>query len=279
MTIFEEVYYGFANFPKFYRFEGTRTFKNYDFKVIQNPLSSFENYIYFSGTVSHHYYYVQKRIRQIIEKDILYEMKYTLQNKTVVNNEKFQHIVYLIENYCFEEKQNSIEFTTSPFIKKMFYKNYILNTSKSANIPYIERVDPKRSGGGYGLSKEWLEVFNLLTYVFCFQRFTKQDFLDYVYALRRNYSCSLKSNVLGFLMDKKRQTIQINELLFDDFQKYNLMNALENIIEKKLYFPESILAKNPSLFLKQTIESYTLEREAILEMLDTSYKRKISKTL
>jgi len=54
------------------------------------------------------------------------------------------------------------------------------------------------------------------------------------------------------------------------------MNALESIVEKRWYFPDSFLAKNPSLFIKQSIQMYTLEREAILEMLDSSYQRKMS---
>lgn len=276
MTIFEEVYYELSNFPKFYRFEGTHTFRNYDFETQKPFLSNVDNYIYFSNSLTHHYYYIQKKLRQIIEKDILYEMKYTLQNKTVINNETFQFIVSQIESYFLEERQTSIEFITSPIIKKMFYKNYILNSKKESGIPYIERVDTTKQGGGYGLCQEWLEVFYLLTYIYRFQKLTKQDLFDYLYALRRNYCSPFKVNVVGFLQDKTRQTLKINETLFDDFKKYDLMNALESIVEKRLYFPDSFLAKNPSLFIKQSIQMYTLEREAILEMLDSSYQRKMS---
>ncbi len=153
MTIYEELYYGLADFPKFYRYEGIKTFKNYDFDNSEFILTNFENYIYFSASQKHHFYYVEKRIRQLIERDILYQTKYNLQRKKIINSENFRDIITRIENYPLDAKQTSIEFTTSPLIKKLFAKNFILNSRKKENVPYIERVDISKPGGGMDLAK------------------------------------------------------------------------------------------------------------------------------
>lgn len=147
MALYEEVYYQLINYPKFYRYEGVKTHRNYNFED-EEVLANIESYIYFSKTLKHHEYYVQRRIRQQIERDILYQTKYSLQKGCVINNEKFQAIVTIIENYPLEAKPSSIEFTTSPFIKKLFAKNYYIeNAKKKDNIPFIERVDKTKSGG------------------------------------------------------------------------------------------------------------------------------------
>lgn len=278
MTLFEEVYYQLGDFPKFYRYEGVKTYKNYDFKNEEHYLESTDSYIYFSKSRKHHEYYIQKKLKQLIEREILYQTKYSLQKNCVINNEKFQEVITKIENYPVEFQQNSIEFTTSPTVNRLFYKNAILNLNKKSSIPYIERVDKSKVGGGYGLCKDWLEVFNILTFIFVIQKITKADVLDYVYSLRRSVAVpNFKVNVTGFLMDPKRKNIKINERIYNDFTKYDLMNALQNIVENEWYFKDSYMAKNPDEFIKKIIQDYTLERENILELIDSSYKRNLVK--
>lgn len=276
MTIYEELYYGLANFPKFYRYEGIKTFKNYDLDNSDSILINLENYIYFSASKQHHFYYVGKRMKQLIERDILYQTKYNLQSKKIINLEIFRDIVARIENYPLDEKQTSIEFTTSPLLKKLFAKNFILNSRKKESIPYIERVDINKSGGGYGLCKDWLEVFNILTYIYVGQRITKADLIDYVYNLRQKIiNPNLPINITRFLLDPKKQSVKINTQLYSDFTKYDLMNALQNILEKELFFPDSYIAQHRSDCIKKIMQEYNLERENILALEDFIYERKL----
>lgn len=276
MTIFEELYYELSDFPKFYRYEGTNSIKHYDLNTEVSFLTNLEHYIYFSASQKHHYYYVEKRIKQLIEKNILCQTKLALQNRIIINSENFREIVTRIENYSVEVKPISIEFTTSPILKKLLAKNFIITNRKKENIPYIERVDINRLGGGYGLSKDWLEVFTILTYIYVSQRITKTDLIDYVYNLRqRVINPNLSINVTGFLLDPKKQSIKVNNQLYSDFTKYDLMNALQNIVEKELFFSNSYMGQHKEDCIKKIIQEYTLERESILGLADAIYERKL----
>ena len=57
------------------------------------------------------------------------------------------------------------------------------------------------------------------------------------------------------------------------------MNALQNIIEKELYFPNSFIANDPDAKIKEIIQNYVHERECILELMDTMYERKLNKRI
>ena len=270
MTLYEELYYQLSDLPKFYRYEGPGTFRNYNFEG-QEILEVLDNYIYFSKTIKHHDYYVQKRIRQLIEKDILYQL---------INNEKFQEIVSKTETFPREVKMCSIEFTTSPIVKKLFAKNWVFNTNKKERLPYIERVDITKSGGGYGLSKDWLCVFNVLTYIYAHYCINKNDILDFLYAFRRNFlTPDFLINPTAFLNGSQNRSIKINKKLHSNLSKYDLMNALQNIIEKELYFPNSFIANDPDAKIKEIIQNYVHERECILELMDTMYERKLNKRI
>ncbi len=99
--------------------------------------------------------------------------------------------------------------------------------------------------------------------------------LDYVYALKRNAGTSFKVNVTRFLLDATRKSFKINASLYNDFMKYDLMNALQNIVEKELYFPESYMGEKPLEFVKKIIQTYTLERENMLELIEYTYQRNL----
>ena len=84
-------------------------------------------------------------------------------------------------------------------------------------------------------------------------------------------------NATKFLLDESCRTIKINEKIYNDFSKYELMNALEIIVEKELYFPGSMFSKNPDQSIKKIIQAYTHEREHLLELSESIYRRKLNK--
>lgn len=104
--------------------------------------------------------------------------------------------------------------------------------------------------------------------------------LDFLYALRRNLlNPDLEINLISFLLDPRNQNIRINNKLYSDFTKYDLMNALQNIVEKGLFFPESYFAENPNESVKKIIQAYTRERECILELTENIYERNLKREL
>ena len=277
MTLYEEVASTFNDYPKFYRFEGWNIFTNYDFFNKKDFLLSQNKYIYFSRTYQHHLYYVSKRINQLIGAEILKEKK--LVNKNIfIDTEKFQYILGKVEKTPKLPLLTSIEFKTSPLITTLFEKNVVMNVLKKEHGTYIERVDVKKYDGGYGMKGEWLEVFNLLTYFYRYIMLDKTSLIDYLHLLRE-YLLNpwYVKNAPEVLFAKSKSITEINPKVKNNFSKYELMESLLRIMEQKLYFPNSYLAKNPKKVVKKVVQTYTTEKEQILETIDSVYKRNLKK--
>lgn len=137
----------------------------------------------------------------------------------------------------------SIEVYTSFLLELLLKNNCIFRHLKVKHDHSIERVDTKRPGdGGYGFSYEWLEIFEILTYFYVYQRISKNDLLYFVDAIRYNIiHDEIKVNTVEFLKDSSKKTKKINEGIFDNFRKYNLMDILQRILEYKMYLPNSYL--------------------------------------
>lgn len=280
MTIYEEVYLNLKDeLSKFYRLEGIYSYPYYNFSK-DGALNDFMKYVYFSASEKHHMYYTEKRIKQVISKDILNEPNMQFNKETILNKDKFNFIINAIENYSFDDKMMSIEFSNSPLMKQLLKRNAIRNAKKSAEDRRVEIADSTKYGGGYGLCEEWLKVFNLLTYFYSYQRITKGNLLDFLYNYRQNLITAKRTLYsVSFLLDQKNRVIDIGTSIFNDFSKYELMNALQSICENDLYFSHSVLATNQSEAIKKIIQEYNLERERILELLDSIYKRDLNRSL
>lgn len=276
MTLYEELYYQLVNLPKFYRFEGFKTLKNYNFNSEENILTNSGRYIYFSPSLEHHNYYIAKRIKQFVEEEILKEKRCLTDVFTMLNPKKFEYIVRKVEEYPLKEKQTSIEITTSPLLRQLFLHNSIISFRKENHHAFIERVDLKKYNGGYGLRDEWLEVFNILTYFYGYQRINKSDIIDYLYALREMYInpiCTFNPNKK--FLENRKFSIKLNKKWIENFTKYEFMNNLYIIMEKGLYLPNSYLGIYGEKGIKKIMQAYSLERENILALLEENYKRRL----
>lgn len=275
MTLYEEV---FANFPettKFYRFEGYNSSINYSFnqdEYLQNSM----RYLHFSATLKHHMYFVGKKLKQLISKEILHELGYNQLNKTtLLDSEIFNTILNRLGNLSTKEL-SSIEYSTLPVMNTIISNNTIRSKDKYANDRRIERVDAAICGGGYGLGDEYLKVFDLLTFFYSYQKISPEIISNYLYTYRRKEienNASIKPT--AFLMSSQNRVIKLNPTLYNDFTKYELMESLERIIETENFFPESIFAHNPSSQVKTIVSEYNLKRERVLKLADTIYKRNI----
>lgn len=275
MTLYEEVLMNFSELEKFYRFEGYNSSINYSFNQ-EDYLQNSMRYLYFSATLKHHMYFVSKKLKQIINKEILSELGYKQLNKiTLLDSEIFNAILTKLEKLSAMEI-NSIEYNTLPIMNLIIANNNIRSKEKDKNDRRIERVDSAICGGGYGIGDEYLKVFNLLTFFHSYQRITPEFISDYLYTYRRKV-IEVNANIrpAEFLSNPQNRVIKLNTTLYNDFTKYELMEALEQIIEMERYFPESIFAHNPSSQVKNIIQDYNMKRERVLKLADTIYKRNI----
>lgn len=276
MTLFEEMYKESTELSKFYRFEGLNSYSHFPVGNENMHIPQDSGYIYFSQSMKHHQYYVRKRLKQLI--DNLMGHGNSINKKALLDSGNFNEIVRKIENLQITEKIQSIEFSLSPIIKEILENNSHLNIKKEKYDKRIESCDLRQYNGGYGFCDEWLTVYNLLTYFYGCQRITKENILEFIELYR---FCLIKQErtlaATNFLLDESCRTIKINEKVYNDFSKYELMNALEIIVEKELYFPESMFSKNPDQSIKKIIQAYNLERERLLELSESIYRRKLNR--
>ncbi len=255
-----------SELPRFYRFEGTNSYNHFNFS---NPefLKGTNQYIYVSRTLKHHCFYVSKRLRQLINNIMLKGTGLSLKKSSVTNLETFKAILKIVGSSPTGEEQTSIEFTISPLFSKLLMNNSIHSSQKNSGELYIEKVDLKRSGGGYGFTEEWLELFQFFTYFYVHQRITRTDLINFLYAYRNNIVCgSLQFSKVPFLLDLEKKVIEENPNMASSFSKYELMDILERILEKKLYLPNSFLGEKQEDGIKQIVAEYLEEKEAMLEV-------------
>ncbi|MBP3635645.1 MAG: hypothetical protein J6J17_04265 [Bacilli bacterium] len=277
MTIYEELYKNYPGLSKFYRFEGVNmSFPYFNAKNGNICIKSSDPYIYFSSSIAHHKYYVSKRLRQLIQNKILSFSEIKLDYKSLICFDTFKEIVRIIETYEMDDEMISYECSTSRIMLELLYKNTIDNRYKSSGDRRVERCDQTKHKGGYGFCEEWLEIFNLLTYFYCYQKITRDNLIDYLYAKREKIlNPSLANGPCAFLREKNR-IITINNNLFNSYGKYDLMDALERIIEKGLYFKGSNLDKDSYGQIKRVINQYCEEKEKILRLTDDIFTKNIS---
>lgn len=261
-----------SDLPKFYRFEGKNSYSHFDFSS-RNFLKGATNYTYFSKSFKHHQFYTSKRLRQLINQELLKGTKLTLKKSNITCPEQFNGILQAIESTPIDERQVSIEFTVSPLFMKLIKNNSIRHTEKREGEPYIERVDLKQSGGGYGFSNEWLELFDFFTYFYAHQRITRTDLINFLYAYRNNITHhSFRKSPVPFLAYPERRIIEVSPHVSSSFDKYELMDILERILSKKLCFPNSFLAEQQENGIKQIVAEYLEEKEAMADIQEYSKK-------
>lgn len=276
MTISEEIKEASPFLDSYYRIEQGR-FKNTceynrDFAYFNE---NNDGYIYISKSQKHHMYFTSKRIKDIIVRSILGSSG-NLNPLVILNSKSFKHIVKLIENYEYQEQLISIEFNTSPIFKEILKNNVVHNMHKQKDDgDKIEAVDLTRYHGGYGLTKEYLRIFQIMSYFSCYQRITKENLIEYLFYLREYYISGNSSNNLAFLTKENNRNCRINHTLYEEFTKYELLECIEAIIDKKIYFPSSSFALCPIEFEKKILNQYEKERKKLLQLSEEAYSKRL----
>lgn len=275
MNLYEEVvselkFLGYIN--ELYRFQGGNSFEYFDIKNNRFSYDNNDKYFYFSNSLAHHKYFTVRRLRQLVNNLILCNTSYSICTKELANIDSYNHIKRLVLN---SEKINgiySIQLVYDSAYYELIKDNYCFSNRKQ-HPNAVERVDRKIFGGGYGVTGEWLSLLEHLTFFSCYQRITREQILELISNMRTRGSVGSINNA-NFIVSNVNY--QINAQIYNDFFKYDIMNDLENIVDKGLCLSTSKLYKNPSSTIKGVISGYQERREKTLRLLDTNFKHHIS---
>ena len=251
-----------------YRFQGAKTCSKIE---IGQKKPKDKGYIYVSGSMDHHMYFTMKRLKQMINKVLLEETGERFSARNIQSTEMYSTIRNLILYSDGLQPLYSYRLVCSDVLDSLM-KNYcVRNDQKESGKRYIERVDRRVYGGGYGLGDEWKELLDYLTFFTASTTITRKDLLELVANMRRSGKINKKDN-LSFLTEAlRRYQFDVNPNALSDFNKYNIANALESIVEKEMVLPDSDLAISPRKVIKSVVEDYERGREKTLELLGRRY--------
>lgn len=252
----------------FYRFQGSNSFEYFNIKNNRFETDN-NNYVYFSRTKKHHYYFTVKRLRQLINIDVLKDTDYVISNKTLNDKESFKYISNLIINSLNIKNLNSISLACDKSYYMLLKENSINSMSK-VTPHLIERVDRRLYGGGYGVEGYWLDLLEDLTFFTAYTRISVNDILTLLDSMRRNGKL-VSPYLISDILENKLRKYKIKDNLYNDFHKYNIMNDLENIYDERMFLENSHLSSNPRETIREILKSYQDNREKVLRFVDDKY--------
>jgi len=265
------------NVGSLYRFQGGNSFEHLDIRS-SNPFNSANGYVYFSKSMDHHRYFISKRFKQIVNKLLSENSELSLIRKNLWDEENYEKIVNIVSSHAQDiGDMHSIRFIYCKPFEELLGQNYVLNMDKQGyqNIP--ERVDRRKSGGGYGLPKEWLSLLEHLSVMTLDKSISAKHMLTYLETLRSNSRpFAPKKDVIPFIKDTA-YSVHLSEHIKDPFNKYSIIEDLETIVEKGLCLPTSDLAKYPKDTINDVIMFYQYLREFVLDELENAYEKRYKK--
>lgn len=255
-----------------YRFQGANSFEYFDVKNNCFNADNRDCYVYFSTSINHHKYFTTRRLRQFINKVVLNDTEYSLCRKQLSDAQSYSNMCNLLINSSKIMGLNSIRLIYDRSYYDLLSSNCSVNKYK-ARKQIVERVDRRIYNGGYGITGEWLSLLEHMTIFSCTQRITRENILTLVQNMKVNKSVNAFINA-NFLL--QNGSYQINPYIYNDFTKYDIMNDLEQIVDKGLCLESSELYKNPSGTIKKIVLDYQNTRQKTLQLLNDSYNRVIS---
>lgn len=229
-----------------------------------------EGYIYLSSTQNHHMYFSIKRIKQLIEQTMRTRYDMDLNHRTLAD--LYPQIKKLISQNNISDSLYSTRILCTEELGKLISENSISPRKKENNRRCIEHSDVARYGGGYGLADEWRILFGYLTYFTATTRITKEDIIKILAEMKKTGKFTSKEYFAQIVSEFSRYEYRLGENVFDNYGKYNIMDAMERIMEKGLFMPGSDLANNPSAIIKQVVADYEKGRKVLMKSLEQQEK-------
>lgn len=249
----------------FYRFQGGNSYPYFNIIGDNCKVNNGSNYAYLSKSINHHKYFIAKRLTQLVGDIVLERTDIPYTKARLYNHDEYKKIQKCIAEFENLDNLESLRFIVSDTFYELLESNFQYNDGKEKGSRIIERVDRKIYGGGYGISDEWLKLFNLLTIIYGRQGITKNDILTMLKNIRMGNKNRVES--ISFLKPNDVPFF-INRDIYSDFIKYEIIGALEDILEKDLYNKDSEFGKNPKVKIKEITGRYMALRDKILKELD-----------
>ena len=255
-----------------YRFQGAKSFECFDIRTSRFNKNQNPNYVFFSSSLDHHKYFTAKRLRQLINRQVLKDSPYQLSQKSLGSTESYSRIRNIVLNSEKIQDLHSIRLVCDQSFKELIISNWYQQSRRYSNKP-IERVDARVYGGGYGIAQEWQELLSYLTYFAAYRRINREDVADYLSNMRRSCKILRKENLDFLLEEDESYNYTLNPHLESDFTRFYIRNALELIVGKHLYLEGSPLAENPERVIKQVVSDYEYGKDKVLQKI-TNYSNK-----
>lgn len=254
-----------------YRFQGAKSFECFDIRTSRFNTKQNPNYVFFSSSLDHHKYFTAKRLRQVVNKQVLKETPLELCQKSLGSIESYQKIVNLVINSEKIQDLYSIRLVCDRNFKELMISNWYQQSRRESNKP-IERVDARVYGGGYGFAQEWQDLLSYLTYFTAYRKIDREAVAEYISNMRKTYRILRKENLDFLLASDEFYIYQLNPHLESDFTKYDIMNSLELIIDKHLYLEGSSLSQEPTKTIKKVVSDYEKGKAKVLQKIDNRFQ-------
>ncbi len=256
-----------------FRFQGANSIGYYDIETHTFTETPKDNYVYISASPEHHKYFAVRRIKQLINDEILDDTPYFISKKDLRDRKAYSTIKRLVLNSDKLKDIYSVRFITDRSIIGLFKENSFGQSKKIEGKP-IERVDKKTYSGGYGISEDWKDLLLCLTYFDGYQRIDRKSIVQLIATMKASGKIDSKENITAILTNPGAVAYSLSPKVEANFTKYDIMNGLERILEKGTYSPTSELGKHPKETIKKVVESYETGKEKVLIMLENQYKKK-----
>lgn len=244
-----------------FRFEGGNSIQR--FNRGNESLFKTDNAIYFSRYLLHHKYFIHKRLRQIINQILINNQHKILSDRELIC--EFKNIKQILELNYEQLSGSSLKLYIPESLIKLMNDNYY-HQGQVEGVK-LELSDRRKYGGSYGVSDEWIELINNLTFFVEETSINYDDILNYLYNLKLNVCGHKKADTTSFI-GSKNSTFFINSKIGSDYHKYTIVDNLERLIDSGLIKKDSEIYKNPRSTIGAIINEYSLLREASKEKMD-----------
>ncbi len=248
---------------EFYRFEGARTCSKLDLASEHKA-----GYIYISKSLDHHMYFTMKRLKQMINRSLLESEGTPFISRSLQDDVVYPRIKNLIINGDNIDSLYSHRLICPESFSLLLKDNCVCNRNLKNGKRMIERADRRVYGGGYGIADEWKDLLFYLTYFTATTRISRRDILDIIIRMKITGKMTNKNHLNDLVNDTSRYQFKMNPHILSDFNKYDIINALEVILEKGLVRDGSNLSDNPRKVMRELVEEYERGREASIKVLE-----------
>lgn len=226
-------------------------------------------YTYFSVTDRHHQYFLDKRFSSYLN-DILKQSNLSINRNNILDSKTYS----MIKNLIIENANLSLflcmKLHTSSIVFELLEANSCRIENKHVySSRLLERSDPKRHDGGYGVCGPWLDLILNFTFFSEIHSYDTNDALDFLMQAKKDY------NIHGrrFWFEAPMYQIKLNQSILSPFHKYEIVNNLEQIVEMKLAKPNSSLMLDSVNTIKSIRKEYEKQKEKTLQILEKNYKK------